>query len=77
LRGRPRKLVCGKKSISCFHSIGVTSVGYVWVGVLIPPTYPNPFQNTLLEITVPLPAAKLPKKVPVQIEGEERQASAS
>jgi HSP20 family protein len=35
------------------------------------------YHNGVLEITVPLPAAKLPRKVPVQIEGEERQASAS
>ncbi len=35
------------------------------------------YHNGVLEITVPLPAAKLPKKVPVQIEGAERQASAS
>jgi len=33
--------------------------------------------NGVLEITVPLPAAQLPKKVPVQIAGEERAASAS
>ena len=35
------------------------------------------YHNGVLEVTVPLPAAKLPKKVPVQIEGEERQAIAS
>jgi len=35
------------------------------------------YHNGVLEVTVPLPAAKLPKKVPVQIAGEERQASAS
>jgi len=35
------------------------------------------YHNGVLEVTVPLPAAKLPKKVPVQIEGEEHQASAS
>jgi HSP20 family protein len=35
------------------------------------------YHNGVLEITVPLPTAKLPKKVPVQIVGEERQASAS
>jgi HSP20 family protein len=35
------------------------------------------YHNGVLEITVPLPAAQLPKKVPVQIHGEERQASAS
>jgi HSP20 family protein len=35
------------------------------------------YHNGVLEITVPLPAAKLPKKVPVQIEGAERQASVS
>jgi HSP20 family protein len=35
------------------------------------------YHNGVLEITVPLPAAKLPRKVPVQIAGEERQASAS
>jgi HSP20 family protein len=35
------------------------------------------YHNGVLEITVPLPAAKLPKKVPVQIQGEERQAIAS
>jgi len=35
------------------------------------------YHNGVLEITVPLPAAKLPKKVPVQIEGTERQVSAS
>ncbi len=35
------------------------------------------YRNGVLEVTVPLPAAKLPKKVPVQIEDEERQASAS
>lgn len=33
--------------------------------------------NGVLEITVPLPTAKRPKKVPVQIEGEEHQASVS
>jgi HSP20 family protein len=33
--------------------------------------------NGVLEITVPLPAAQLPKKVPVQIVSEERPASAS
>jgi len=35
------------------------------------------YHNGVLEVTVPLPAAKLPKKVPVQIVGEERQPSAS
>jgi len=35
------------------------------------------YHNGVLEITVPLPAAKLPKKVPVQIEGTEHQASVS
>jgi HSP20 family protein len=35
------------------------------------------YHNGVLEITVPLPAAKLPRKVPVQIAGEEHQASAS
>jgi HSP20 family protein len=33
--------------------------------------------NGVLEVTVPLPAAQLPTKVPVQLVGEERQASAS
>jgi HSP20 family protein len=33
--------------------------------------------NGVLEVTVPLPAAQMPKKVPVQIAGEERQSSAS
>ena len=33
--------------------------------------------NGVLKITVPLPAAQLPKKVPVQIAGEERAASAA
>ena len=35
------------------------------------------YLNGVLEITVPLPAAKLPKKIPVQIKGEEAQAIAS
>ncbi len=35
------------------------------------------YHNGVLEITVPLPAAKLPRKVPVRIAGEEHQASAS
>ena len=35
------------------------------------------YHNGVLEVTVPLPAAKLPKKVPVQIKGEEYQAIAS
>ena len=35
------------------------------------------YHNGVLEITMPLPTAKLPKKVPVQIEGAEHQASAS
>jgi HSP20 family protein len=35
------------------------------------------YHHGVLEVTVQLPAAQLPKKVPVQIEGAERQASAS
>jgi HSP20 family protein len=35
------------------------------------------YHNGVLEITVPLPTAKISKKVPVQIAGEERQSSAS
>jgi HSP20 family protein len=35
------------------------------------------YHNGVLEVTVPLPAAKLAKKVPVQIKGEEPQAIAS
>ena len=35
------------------------------------------YRNGVLEITGPLPAAKLPKKVPVQIAGEEHPAIAS
>jgi HSP20 family protein len=35
------------------------------------------YHNGVLEVTVPLPAAQMPKKVPVQIVGEERQSSAS
>ena len=35
------------------------------------------YHNGVLEITVPLPGAQMPKKVPVQIEGEERQSIAS
>ena len=35
------------------------------------------YHNGVLEVTVPLPAAKLPKKVPVHIKGEEHQAIAS
>jgi HSP20 family protein len=35
------------------------------------------YHNGVLEITVPLPAVKLPKKVPVQIEGAEHQVSTS
>jgi HSP20 family protein len=35
------------------------------------------YHNGVLEITVPLPTAKLAKKVAVQIEGAERQANAS
>jgi HSP20 family protein len=35
------------------------------------------YHNGVLEVTVPLPAAQMPKKVPVQIAGEERQSSAS
>ena len=35
------------------------------------------YHNGVLEVTVPLPAAKLPKKVPVQIKGEEQPAIAS
>lgn len=35
------------------------------------------YYNGVLEITAPLPAAKLPKKVPVQITGEEPQSIAS
>ena len=35
------------------------------------------YRNGVLEVTVPLPAAKRPKKVPVQIKGEEQPAIAS
>jgi len=35
------------------------------------------YHNGVLEVTVPLPGAQLPKKVPVQIEGEERQSIAT
>jgi len=35
------------------------------------------YHNGVLEITVPLPAAQMPKKVLVQIAGEERQSIAS
>jgi HSP20 family protein len=35
------------------------------------------YHNGVLEVTIPLPAAKLPKKVPVQIKSEEHQAIAS
>ena len=35
------------------------------------------YHNGVLEVTVPLPAAKLAKKVPVQIKGEEQPAIAS
>jgi HSP20 family protein len=35
------------------------------------------YHNGVLEVTIPLPAANLPKKVPVQIQGEEQQAIAS
>jgi len=35
------------------------------------------YHNGVLEVTVPLPAAKLPKKVPVHIKGEEQPAIAS
>ena len=35
------------------------------------------YHNGVLEVTVPLPAAKLAKKVPVQIKGEEQSAIAS
>jgi HSP20 family protein len=35
------------------------------------------YHNGVLEVTVPLPAAKLPKKVPIQIQGKEPQAIAS
>ena len=35
------------------------------------------YHNGVLEVTVPLPAAKLPKKVPVHIKSEEHQALAS
>lgn len=35
------------------------------------------YHNGVLEITVPLPAAQLPKKVQIQIEGTEHQASVS
>jgi HSP20 family protein len=35
------------------------------------------YHNGVLEITVPLPSAKLAKKIPVQIKGEEHQAIAS
>jgi|SRR5581483_4191228 len=35
------------------------------------------YHNGVLEVTVPLPAAKLPKKVPVHIKSEEHQVIAS
>lgn len=35
------------------------------------------YHNGVLEMTIPLPAAKLPKKVPIQIKSEEPQAIAS
>jgi len=35
------------------------------------------YHNGVLEITVPLPSAKLAKKIPVQIKGEEHEAIAS
>jgi HSP20 family protein len=35
------------------------------------------YHNGVLEVTIPLPAAKLTKKIPVQIKGEEHQAIAS
>jgi HSP20 family molecular chaperone IbpA len=35
------------------------------------------YHNGVLEITAPLPAAKLPKKVPVQIGGEEPRTIAA
>ena len=35
------------------------------------------YHNGVLEVTVPLPAAKLAKKVPVHIKSEEHQAIAS
>ena len=35
------------------------------------------YHNGVLEVTIPLPAAKLSKKVPVQIKGEEHEAIAS
>ena len=35
------------------------------------------YHNGVLEVTVPLPAAKLAKKVPVHIKGEEQPAIAS
>jgi HSP20 family protein len=35
------------------------------------------YHNGVLTVTVPLPAAQMPKKVSVQIAGEERQSSAS
>ena len=35
------------------------------------------YHNGVLEVTVPLPAAKLPKKVPVQIKSEEQPAIVS
>ena len=35
------------------------------------------YHNGVLEVTVPLPAAKLAKKIPIQIKGEEHQAIAS
>ena len=35
------------------------------------------YHNGVLEVTVPLPAAQMPKKVPVQIQSAERQSSAS
>jgi HSP20 family protein len=33
--------------------------------------------NGVLEVTVPLPAVQMPKKVPVQIQSAERQSIAS
>ena len=35
------------------------------------------YHNGVLEVTVPLPVAKLTKKIPIQIKGEEHQAIAS
>jgi HSP20 family protein len=35
------------------------------------------YHNGVLEVTIPLPAAKLTKKIPIQIKGEEHQAIAS